>query len=46
MISVRNNRSELEIPEQSSRGLEAEYGSAEETPEQEEYDLSENIELE
>ena len=23
---VRNNRSELEIPEQSSRGLEAEYG--------------------
>ena len=24
---VRNNRSELEIPEQSPRGLEAEYGS-------------------
>ena len=43
---VRNNRSELEIPEQSSRGLEAEYGSEETVPEQEEYDLSENIELE
>ncbi len=27
---VRNNRAELEIPEQSSRGLEAEYGSGNE----------------
>ena len=44
---VRNNRSELEIPDQSARGLEAEYGSAEpEAQPQEEYDLDENIELE
>ena len=26
---VRNNRSELEVPEQSAEGLEAEYGGAE-----------------
>ena len=31
---VRNNRSELEIPDQSARGLEAEYGAAE-APEEE-----------
>ena len=30
---VRNNRAELDVPEQSSRGLEAEYG----VPEEEEY---------
>ena len=41
---VRNNRSELEIPEQSQRGLEAEYGSYEPEPE---YDLDdEDSELE
>ena len=41
---VRNNRSELEIPEQSQRGLEAEYGSYEPEPE---YDLvDEDDELE
>ena len=40
---VRNNRSELEIPDQSSRGLEAEYG----TPEEPEEDYEEDdIELE
>ena len=31
---VRNNRTELEVPEQSARGLEAEYGA----PEEEYYD--------
>lgn len=29
---VHNNRAELEIPEQSARGLEAEYGNVEEEP--------------
>lgn len=35
---VRNNRSELEIPDQSARGLEAEYGAAEEPEEEYEED--------
>ena len=33
---VRNNRSELEIPDQSSRGLEAEFGSVPEEAYEEE----------
>ena len=33
---VRSNRSELEIPEKSARGLEAEYGTEEEVYEEEE----------
>ena len=32
---VRNNRSELEIPDQSQRGLEAEYGAGAPEPEDE-----------
>ena len=40
---VRNNRSELEIPDQSARGLEAEYGTPEEPVEAYEED---SIELE
>ena len=44
---VRNNRSELDIPEQSQRGLEAEYGiSDEEEVEDIEYDLDDEDELE
>ena len=39
---VRNNRSELEIPEQSPQGLEAEYGNAP-VEEEESFDLDEEI---
>ena len=38
---VRNNRSELEIPEQSSQGLEAEYGNTG-TQETEEFEVDED----
>lgn len=39
---VRNNRSELEIPEQSPQGLEAEYGNTS-VEEEESFDLDEEI---
>ncbi len=38
---VRNNRSELEIPDQSSQGLEAEYGNPEPEDQEEEFEVDE-----